>query len=122
MHDEHASLDLADVVAVDLQRQRPLVERADAKPGQAGERVHSAMAGDPRARDRARQVIVGISIGLARLSTTPARSPLSRDAPSPISTGRLPKYVYGSAFWMIAVTPLTGSPPSSTSSRGGRIR
>src|SRR5438067_2444371 len=57
-------------------------------------------------------------MGRARCSTMPARSPLSRSAPSPRCTGRSPKCVYGDPFWSTAVTRCTRSPSSSTSSCG----
>ena len=66
-HRENGLGDLADVVAVDLQRQRPLVGGADAQRGQAG-KPRTWRWPTRRARlDSARQVIVGMSIGLARL-------------------------------------------------------
>ena len=37
-HAERGLVDLADVVAVDLERQRPVVARADPEPLDAGER------------------------------------------------------------------------------------
>ncbi len=76
-----------------------------------------------RARlDSARQITVGMSIGLARRSTAPASVPESSSAPSPISIGRLLKYVYGCAFWTMTVTPRTSSPSQRTSIWGGLSR
>ena len=69
-----------------------------------------------------RAMIGTTSTGRARSSTRAARSPLCSVAPSAISTGRSPKYVYGVVFCTITVTPATVSAASSASSRGGWTR
>ena len=76
-----------------------------------------------RARDEsARHVNVGMSIGLQRRSTPPARVPDSRPTPSAISIGRSRKYVNGVAFCTTVVTPAYVSLADVVTMRGGRAR
>jgi hypothetical protein len=69
-----------------------------------------------------RAMIVGTSNGVARLSTAADSVPLVFPAPMQTRIGWLEKYVYGSEFWTMTVTPSIVRPSASTRTFGGRIR